>query len=283
MSSNRSQRQIHQFFANLIAKIRKWLIKVGSPFRISRKLVRSLLNQAKGQGQGKRTQMGFVLPTVVMVTVTVTLLVTLMVARSAERAKTASNARVEQAVRLATAPAVDRARIKLEELLSDPNLGRGTPSDATIYDAVKSAAKYTFNDEIRLQIIQDVSGDSKINSADTASPPEFTNTAWKYPIDTDNNGKYDSLGIYSIQFRARPSSAYGRNVALTEARTPPMDESSVTSNCIFASGGGAEAEGWYTQGAKLKKPFFVYAATVPITTLPVPGVDTADVSRYEVY
>jgi hypothetical protein len=282
--SERNQRQINQFFANLIAKIRKWLIKIGSPFRISRRLVRSLLNRAKGQTQGKRSnQTGFVLPAVVMVTVTVTLLVTLMVARSAERARTASNARVEQAVRLATTPAIDRARIKLEALLSDDALGRGTPSDSKIYDAIKSNAKYTFDDEIRLQIVQDFDGVAGINPLDSVATPEFTNTAWKYPIDTNNNGKYDSIGIYSIQFRARPSSATVRAVAVTEARTPPMDESAATSNCLFASGGGAEAEGWYSQGSKLKKPFFVHAATVPITSLPVPGVDTTAAANYEVY
>jgi hypothetical protein len=281
--SNRNQRQINQFFANLIAKIRKWLIKIGSPFRISRRFVRSLFNQTKGTGKSKRgTQMGFVLPTVVMVTTVVTLLVVLMVARSSERARTASNARVEQAVKLATTPAVDRARIKLEALLSEPSLGRGAPPDATLYDAVRSSERYTFNDEIRLQILSEPTV-SLADVAGSSGAYKVSNTAWKYPIDTDNNGLFDSMAVYSIQFRTRPASdSTTRKSVVTEARTPPMDETNLTGNCQFDPGGG-QASGWFSRGGKLKKAFFVYAATVPITQLPMPEVPTADASRYETY
>jgi hypothetical protein len=280
--SNRNQGQINQFFANLIAKIRKWLIKIGSPFRISRRFIRSLFNQTRGKGKAKRgTQMGFVLPTVVMVTTVVTLLVVLMVARSSERARTASNARVEQAVKLATTPAVDRARIKLEALLNEPSLGRGAPPDATLYDAIKSNERYTFNDEIRLQILSEPTIDlSDVAGADAY---KVSNTAWKYPIDTDNNGLFDSMAAYSIQFRTRPQTdASTRKAVVTEARTPPMDENNLTGNCQFDTGGG-QASGWFDRGGKLKKAFFVYAATVPIKQLPMPGVPTADAGKYEIY
>ncbi|NJL42840.1 MAG: hypothetical protein HC935_04665 [Pseudanabaena sp. SU_2_4] len=45
-----------------------------------------------------------------------------------------------------------------------------------------------------------------------------------------------------------------------------MDEGALTSNCALASVGNvATSEGWFESGDKLKKAFFVYSATVPIT------------------
>ena len=75
------------------------------------------------------SQAGFVLPTVIMVILVVTLLTTAILIRSFDRTKNASNYRVDQAVFNAAAPALDRARAKLDNLFSnnEQNLQGNTP------------------------------------------------------------------------------------------------------------------------------------------------------------
>jgi len=296
--SERNQKHINQFFANLIARIRKWLIKIGSPFRISRRFVRALLNQVKGQSQARKVsrQGGFVLPTTVMVTLVVTLLVVVLVARSSERARSASDSRVEQVFASSTKPAIDRARAKIEGLINDDALGRGTPSDSKLDLVVtRDLGKYTFRDETRLQLITDGinppntlgnvnidnggSGDNDINNLESIS------SAWRFPIDTDNNGKYDSLGLYSIVFRTRPpytgpSTPSDRKITPIEVRALPVDESALSATCVGAGVSGAVTDtGWTQSSDKLKKSFFVYALTVPLTDITV--LPTTEQSLYE--
>jgi hypothetical protein len=79
MSESKQSRKLNRFFAEFIAKLRKWLNKIGSPIRISRRFVRALLNGSSGK---RRKAGGFVLPTVTMVTLVVTLLTVSMIARS---------------------------------------------------------------------------------------------------------------------------------------------------------------------------------------------------------
>ncbi|MFN3927432.1 MAG: hormogonium polysaccharide biosynthesis protein HpsA [Pseudanabaenaceae cyanobacterium] len=249
-----------KFFGNLIARIRKWLIKIGSPFRISRRLVRDL----QSASSRRRRQAGFVLPTVAMVSVLTTLLVVTIVSRSSERAQTAANARVEQTFRAVNAPIVDRARAKLAALFTDDSLPRTTPSNQ-VFNEVLASEKYTYPDEIRLQITDDFNNDKVVKVTGDFSDQEFISSAWKFPIDTDGNGKFDSFGLYSIVFRTRPETQSAtRPTSILEARALPMDEGQLQEGCVGASANVATTEGWADQGDKLKKAFFVYATTVPI-------------------
>ncbi len=294
--SNQSRR-VNQFFANLIAKIRKLLIKIGSPFRISRRTVRMLQNQSRS------SQAGFVLPTVTLVTVVVTLLVVTMVARSSDRARSASNARVEQTFANSAKPALDRARAKIEDLINSDKLPRTTPPESKLEEVITlDGGRYTFSDETRLQLVSDfltvdtganklpsaVAADGLVNYTNaTLANREYVSTAWKFPIDTDNNGKFDSIGLYSILFRTRPAysasnSITKRQIAPIEARALPLDESVLSDTCVGAATANvATNEGWIDAGTKLKKSFFVYAITAPITDLtPIP---TTELSKYESY
>lgn len=221
------------------------------------------------------TQQGFVLPTVVMVMLVVTLLTTAIVFRSFDRAKNASNFRVNQTVLNAATPGIDRAKAKIEALFADPTLPQGTPSDLSI-ENVLNRSKYTLGDEDRIQI---------------KSGKETLTTAWRFPVDTDNNGLYDTISLYGIYFGS-PQTAAGNEEerSALDARTPPMaDEAANNPACAQAVGTSASlvgANGWYKVKGHLKKAFFVYVATVPITdkdegdfTLPSIGQD----SDYENY
>lgn len=272
-----TRRKIQQFFAQLIAKLRDWLNRTGSPLRLSRRFVRTLLSQSRTNVPRSGRQRGFVLPVTVMVTTVVTLLVVVMVGRATQRATTAANQRVEDAFRNAATPIVDRARAKIEQLLNDPILGRGLPSDGALGTTLENR-RYTFADETRLQTVASLDGDTQIDLGDGFSADQGTeeilNSVWRFPVDTDGNGRFDTFGIYSIQFRS-PALARqaGRPVSVLESRTPPMDESANSNICAqaAAAGTGAAGGGWEAAGNRLKKSFFIFATTIPITSDITPG------------
>ncbi|MDF5727004.1 MAG: hormogonium polysaccharide biosynthesis protein HpsA [Rhizonema sp. PD38] len=212
---------------------------------------------------------GFVLPTVAMVILVVILLTTAILFRSFDRSKNASNVRVNEAVLNATTPAIERARAKLNDLFAPGKLTLGTPTDLTIEGAfTKDLDKYTFGDETKLKLSY-------------SSNPELT-TAWIYPVDTDNNGKFDSYTLYGIYYKNPPISngKYTRARNPLEARTLPMLNGSLNGECADTLGTSATLVSngsWLSFGGKLIKSFFVYIANVPITTQPT------DQNHYELY
>jgi Tfp pilus assembly protein PilX len=231
-------------------------------------LLRTIFNTRKRRGS---VNAGFVLPTVAMVALVVVLLTTAILFRSFERSKNASNVRVNEAVLNAAAPAIDRAKSKLNKLLSDATLPRATPTDTALDGIFNNATKlneYTLGDETQVKL---TSGSDNLRSA------------WMYPVDTDNNGKFDSYTLYGIYFKNPPVSdgVYTRARNPIEARTPPMVGGGAGDACKDTNGTSATLvgnSGWFKVGSKLKKAFFVYTANVPIT-----NTDTlsTDYERYK--
>ena len=238
---------------------------------------------------GKRpnlTRAGFALPTAMMVMLVVILLTTALVIRSMDRNRNAILARSEQVIQNSSTPALDRAKAKLTALLADPNLPRGTPPDEKLLEVMQDA-RYTFGDETRLKIAFDLNGNQALDPPSSSTPEndETINTVWKYPVDTDGNGKFDSFSLYGIYWRnptRRPAPAqnqYEQRQPL-HARSLPQDTQGVGQVCKAAGQTAATAVGdsdWYKQGSTLSKAFYVYAATVPISdvnqisTAPFPG------------
>ncbi|NEP58919.1 MAG: hypothetical protein F6K31_18175 [Symploca sp. SIO2G7] len=279
-------RQIEQF-SRLITK------------QLMQLLLRSLLVLGR---RSRRARAGFVLPTVVMVSLVVILLTTAIMVRSFDRTRNASNYRVNQAVLNAAEPALERAKRKLDKLFESPNL-RGTPAELNLnsemqptWDAINTVVddQFTFADETRLELAFDINGSNAIDNVPTAAliDKEQTTNAWRFPVDTDNDGLFDSFTLYSILFRSPSRNANGefdRSRNPLEARTPPMDEGSAGGACAAAFGTSASLVGgsdWYQSGGNLKKSFFIYVATVPITDIANPGdlgIDAADVGNYEAF
>ncbi|WP_439566306.1 hormogonium polysaccharide biosynthesis protein HpsA [Gloeocapsopsis crepidinum] len=233
--------------------------------------------------QNNLADAGFVLPTVTMVSMVVVLLTTAIVFRSFDRSKNATYARVNQAVLNAANPALDRARAKLDALFADPTLPRATPSDLALYTALTNN-RYSFGDEERLKLVKDINGVAGIQtSPDVIENDDTLRTAWRFPVDTDNNGKFDSYTLYGIYFRSPTRGSDGKfNRARNplEARTPPMRGGNIGNQCANAAGTSASLVGdssWYKSGGKLTKSFFVYTATVPITE---PPPDDPDNNKY---
>lgn len=280
-----STRKRHRAKQNLFRQIRR--LSINSLTRIFKWLLRCyvLLLRGISRRQAHLAKSGFILPTVAMVTLIVVLLTTALVFRSFDRAGKASNVRVSQAVMKAAEPALDRARAKIDALFNDPKLPRTTPSDLALYNAFISN-KYTLGDETRLKLAFDINNTDGIQKKPGTDykleDDETLNTAWKFPVDTDNNGKFDSYTLYGIYFR-NPSrntdGQFNRARNPLEARTLPMT-GSIGSECANASDTSASLIGdssWFKSSGKLIKNFFVYTTTVPITS------DSTDTTNYEKY
>lgn len=266
--------------------------------RLMRAMLRSLM------AMGRRANLpvaGFVLPTVTMVLLVVILLTIAITLRSFDRANMARNVRVNQQVLAAATPAIDRAKAKIQFLLEQTQ-GRGTPSDRDLYFEIAnpitsgSPDRYTFGDETRLRLKYDLDGKGGISPDLRVNAPGFSveknesiNTAWRYPVDTNNDGKFDNFTLYGIFFRNPlrdndPTSLtvgdFLRQRKPLEARTPPV----VPLKPGCTQGGGTVAtlagdSGWYRIEGKLKKSFFVYTVNVPMT-----AADAAiDTNKYQAF
>ncbi|MBE9123849.1 hypothetical protein IQ269_24380 [Tychonema sp. LEGE 07199] len=256
--------------------------------RLMRAMLQALMAMSR---RAKLPVAGFVLPTVTMVLLVVILLTVAITLRSFDRANTARNVRVNQQVLAAATPAIDRAKAKINFLLyEDPQRPTATPSDAEMYrmisdstgGGVGSTDTYTFGDETRLKLKADLDGNKSILSPDlpitdtrSVETNESINTAWRYPVDTNNDGKFDTFTLYGIFFRSPPRTTKGANAGEftrarkpLEARTPPMSLGVLKKGCEAAAGNIASLvgdSGWYSINGRLLKSFFVYTVNVPIT------------------
>ncbi|MDJ1168083.1 hormogonium polysaccharide biosynthesis protein HpsA [Roseofilum sp. BLCC_M154] len=300
MSIQRLLRHLRNSFLNLGRTL------IGSLSRFLKRGLGGLFRVGRGQ------QAGFVLPTVTMVMLVVSLLTLAMLLRSTDRAKNAQNFRVNEATLNATAPALDRAKAKIVAVFEGDTLPRGTPSDSAFTtefgDLGSRIENYTFGDEVPLKLAYNIKSDSdscpnddsKTGEEDEQAKTardykcrETVNTAWKFPVDTDNNGKFDSYTLYTILFRNPTTSGGGFTRARNplEARNLPMEGAS-SSACANNTGGGASLVGdsdWFKlpNEQKIKKAFFVYAATVPIGPdanggLPT-GLNANNANDYELF
>jgi len=220
---------------------------------------------------------------VILLTVAITL-------RSFDRGNMARNVRVSQQVLAAATPALDRAKAKIQFMLyEDPQRPTSTPSDAEMYrmmsENTATSDLYKFGDEERLILKYPViNGTSLTNANNPKLPPvqnigsgitesEAINTAWRYPVDTNNDRYFDTFTLYGIFFRSPPIDATTLEVARArkplDARTPPMSLGVLDPACGTAGAGDNVAtlvgdSGWYKLDGKLRKSFFVYTVNVPI-------------------
>lgn len=254
----------------LVTKLYKQFSKLYLSF-IKKQIIWLLRTFLTPKKRRNNVNAGFVLPTVAMVALVVVLLTIAILFRSFDRSKNASNVRVNETVINAAAPALERAKAKINQLLTDPRLPRSTPSDFSLSQVIGgNINQFTFGDETQLKLVKE------FNSTPNIQDEETSNTAWKYPVDTDNNGKFDSYTLYGIYFRT-PTTVRPRSPL--EARTQPMDEGVSGTQCqsdVATSADLVGSQGWYKVGTKLKRSIFVYTTTVPITN--ITGLDN---TKYE--
>jgi type II secretory pathway pseudopilin PulG len=225
---------------------------------IKKQLIWLLRTVFSSQKQQQAANAGFVLPTVVMVSVVVVLLTTAIMFRSFNRRENANNVRVNESVMTAATPAIDRGKAKISKLLQDKTLPKTTPTDDDLYNAlVNNIDKYTFGDETKLTL--SLKGQPSLQ------------TAWRFPVDTDSNGKFDSYTLYGIYFKTPPvgiNGQYSRARNALEATNPPVVKGTLNANCGSTNTSLVGNTGWVRQDNEIKKAFFVYTATARITDPP---------------
>jgi hypothetical protein len=185
--------------------------------------------------------------------------------RSFNRLENANNVRVNESVMNIATPAIDRGKAKISKLLQDKTLPKTTPTNDNLYDAlVKNIDKYTFGDETKLTL--SLQGQPSLQ------------TAWRFPVDTDSNGKFDSYTLYGIYFKTPlvVNGQYSRARNALEARNPPVVKGTLNANCGSTNTSLVGNTGWVRQDNEIKKAFFVYTATARIT-------DPPNTTNYEVY
>jgi len=192
MSSRRSSSKL----------IRKLLLSFRALFRSLKQLLkrgkRYLLPFFRGQLPRNRTA-GFVLPTTVLVLLVVALFAGALISRSGDQAENVIRTRESQRIDSIAAPAVERAKAKIEYIFNrDPRFPTGVPSEKILQDLL------LYVDTPEVDPIKDSGGNEK---PDPYLLPDETridldgdgtvDNAWTYETDLDGDGTNETVA-YSI-------------------------------------------------------------------------------------
>ncbi|BAY51849.1 hypothetical protein NIES2134_105560 [Thermostichus vulcanus NIES-2134] len=199
--SKRQYRKLMRSIRHLFFQLQRWVRRRLAPLGL----------QQRRQGRLRWGRAGFVLPTAVIVLVVVTLTVAALMIRTLNRTAEVSGQRQEIQVMNATAPAIDRARAKLEYFFTqDPLRPNGVPGEEVINQIIGnqgSAARnpdpYTLADEQRI----DLDGDGNLDNAWAFQPTPTSIVAYsilmKRPNDTQLN-QSDADKARQLITRSRP-------------------------------------------------------------------------------
>ncbi|WNC31493.1 MULTISPECIES: hormogonium polysaccharide biosynthesis protein HpsA [unclassified Thermosynechococcus] len=237
--SKRQYRKLTQAIRHLLYQLRLWIRRRLAPL-------------GRGGRQLQFGRRGFVLPTAVIVLVVLTLTVAALMIRTLNRTAEVGGQRQTIQVLNATAPAIDRARAKLEYFFNqDPLRPNGVPGEETIeqiignrLETTRNPDPYTMADEQRI----DINGDGQVDNAWVFQPTS------------------DSIVAYSILMR-RPSNAQldqsdAQKAGQLITRSRPMGITELGNQCSDLGGAaGQQVEvGWDEVGsAILRKNFQINA------------------------
>ncbi len=235
--------------------------------------------------QSRLSTAGFVLPTAIFLVIVMTLVVGALVFRSHQRTSQAIGERQGQVIYNAAAPAIDRAKVKLEYLFSgkDSRLPTGEPTENLLAGMLLNNGQggaatldrnpYDLPDEIRLTEIDlnvDFNQDGTISSAQPVPAWKFPKTTrgsepvtvysivLKTQVDLNSNGNLNEPGDVTIN-----SSDLDKANALVVRNGPTAVQGGL---CQAASGSLSQGRtGWFKAGNNgySRKSFQVYALSLP--------------------
>ncbi|MFB2922220.1 hormogonium polysaccharide biosynthesis protein HpsA [Aerosakkonema funiforme] len=288
MLKRKQTRAIQKFIYNAFKQFLQLSRTAGR--KLSRWLVRNLVNTGHRRRRIGTAKSGFVLPTVTMLLLVVALVIAALLIRTGSRTNQVIGAREEQVIYNAATPAIERAKAKLEYLFrKDKRFPSGPPSDEMLLSMLTNNPNayasppltyqlpgtnpYKLNDEIELN---DINGDNK------------PDPAWAYKIDVDGDANGDTSKletvVYSITLKRREaaenvtieSSTDQKKAKALVVRNGPIN-SRITTDPVCAAinasssppAGGASAvtatneNDWFAQGsATLRKTFQVDAIVI---------------------
>ncbi|MCT7980291.1 hormogonium polysaccharide biosynthesis protein HpsA [Laspinema olomoucense] len=214
----------------------------------------------------RRLQAGFVLPTTTLLIIVMMLVVSTLMFRSYQRSTDAISEFQRQEVQNAAAPAIERAKSKLEKLFN-ANLVAGIPPEALLEQTLLSN-DYLFPKENLLAM-----------TAGGQNVP-----AWSFKVnDEDNDPSNDITVAYTILLRTTRGGVTmdpDREGALTSdqekadallVRNGPLITGRTDNPLCQSAGNGEEGqvleEGWFApSGGILQKNFQVYAVAIPTSS-----------------
>ena len=249
-----------------------------------RSLLRKLysLKHKRWKLRQRSSQSGFVIPTAMMLLLVLSLIIGSMLIRTVQRTEQVMSRREQLVIYKAAAPAIDRAKSKIEYLFSsDPRgLTSSVPSSErleammlnrdvtspdgsggtnTVLEAIKDdqgnfLEVYDFPDETRLEL--PTSG---------GTPNRYN--AWSFTVDKDGDGNKETTIAYSILMKTENEAATvtmeqstDEDKALNQViRSGPLNiQSGLNAGTNCDMGELISAKGWYgINGVSLKKNFQV--------------------------
>lgn len=209
----------------------------------------------------KRGQAGFVLPTTTLLILVMLLVVSALMFRSYQRSSEVIGEYQKQQLENAAAPAIERARAKLERLFDPDNLPSGIPAENDLENTLKG---YDLPNETPLTLSAGGGGEAP---------------AWMFQTDTNGDGDYDDpedlRTVYTILVRSERNGQSIESDNLSDAdkvnnllvsNGPIIQErASEDPTCTVIDETGNEvSEGWVPlTSASLTKNFQVYAISIP--------------------
>ncbi len=241
--------------------------------RLSRRFMSGLLRSLFFVSRPARlSRGGFVLPTTALLLLVLTLTVGALSFRTFSRSTSVMALREQQVIDSAAAPAIDRAKSKLEYLFSkDSRFPGGVPSSNVIASMMLNDGNngipeitanepyepYTFPDEERLNI-----GTDSTSDPDDGDGPD---NAWVFPSDVDGDGEIEAgeLVAYSILMddendgETITGAQTPEKAAALVTRNGPINTSEASANCGSSR---APESGWQAiSSTTLQKNFQVTA------------------------
>ena len=199
--------------------IRRLLLSFRSLFKALKRLIQETLaqvfrnSQSGGGRQPSRSQAagsgkaGFVLPTTILVLLVIGLFIGALITRSGDRAEDVIRTREGDRIDSVAAPAVERAKAKLEYLFNqDTRLPVNIPTETILRELllyqdtpnvnliVNQPDPYTLPDETRLNLDGQWFDNNQNGIQD---PGEELDNAWSYQTDLDGDGVQETVA-YSI-------------------------------------------------------------------------------------
>ena len=220
---------------------------------------------------------GFVLPTTVLLLLVMTLTIGAMSFRTASRTQSTILAREQNVIDNVAAPAVDRAKAKLEYLFGRETRVPGTTTPSS--DTLATLMLNVTNNALSITAIPGdpytIPGETRIDINNDGTP----DNAWSFPFDTNGDGTiganeiiaYSVLMDDAVDLNAVPTPTRADDIKIEDTgtaanilkarnlvtRNGPINTNNTISNC---GGARTPSQGWLTiNNAALEKNFQITA------------------------
>ncbi len=274
MRNPKASKSMNRAKSSFIQQLRRW------PSRFAAWLLRCWFWANRS---ARTSRAGFVLPTTVLLLLMVSLTVGALSFRSFTRVNQTIAFREQQIVDGYAAPAVDRAKAKLEYLfVQDPAVANRRPpssfelhaailQDAALGDAHRNADPYTLPDETQL----DITGDGNPDPAWSFESGGETIIYSMLTLHEDDDG--DPLTAATVTIETDDDATKATNLV---TRNGPINTQEPAAGCPIATVSG---EGWQDAGSEIQKNIQINVLAIANAGTPNQTVSAAEYQQVRSY